>query len=199
MPAVRCGRQSQGQLRIGYSQHRNQVRAEDHGLAVGGGDGDHGGARHFAPGSRGGGDGDIGRHIRRDAICAVQQIVVFGQRQFVRDFQPDGFGGIQGRSAAQADDPVATVLLVDGQAVEHVALGGVRVHCGEDRRAGTRLATRSKTGVRARPASVTSSGREMPRLLSSSGRRCDRARAEQDGGGEAEGGHGHNHHESIFC
>src|SRR5271157_3939435 len=36
---------------------------------------------------------------------------------------------------------------------------------------GASLATRSKTGVRARPASVTSSGREIPRLLNSSGRR----------------------------
>ena len=140
----------------------------------------------------GGGDGNVGRHVGRDAIGAVQQVVILGQRQLVGDFQADGFGGIERRSAAEADDAVAAILLVDGHAIEHVSLGGIGLHGGEDHGSGRQVRRRvSKTGVRARPASVTSSGREMPRLLQFIREALDRACAEQDGGGKAEGGDCH--------
>src|ERR1035438_7449791 len=52
------------------------------------------------------------------------------------DLEPDGFGGIEGRSAADPDDPVTAVLLVAGQTVEHITFSGIRFHCREDHRAG---------------------------------------------------------------
>jgi hypothetical protein len=133
------------------------------------------------------------------AMGAVQQIVVLGQRQLVGDFQPDGFARIERRSAAHAHDSVAAVLLVAGEAIEHVALSGVGFHGGEDHGAGRQ--TRDPLEDRsARETRVCDQQRTGNATLAQFLRQAaDRARAEQYGGGETEGSDSHNHHESTFC
>ena len=103
-------------------------------------------------------------------FAAVDQIVVLrpGAAACVT-FSRIAFAASRGDPPPRPTMPSHDVLPVHFDAVQHILLGRIRRDTGEVDRRGTSRATRSNTGVRARPPSVTSSGRLTPRRSSSAG------------------------------
>jgi hypothetical protein len=83
--------------------------------------GDHRPQRHFAARSRRRRDGDEGRYATRQWCSSV--LVVEDRPSVLRD-DADRLRGVHGRSAAEADEPVAAFLAIErGTAIDELDVG----------------------------------------------------------------------------
>ena len=129
--AVRRRRQANGQLGIADGRLGDQMRRDKAELAAIL-QRDQRGAADFAAGSGRCRDGDQGSHGGRDLRDAAQDGRVLLQVPAMGRQEGHAFGQIDGRAAADGDQPVAIGLAVKLKGLQDGALGWVRRRLGED-------------------------------------------------------------------
>src|SRR5262249_27942614 len=111
--------------------------------------------------------------------------------RLMSDFQPNGFRGVQWRTAAKTDEPIASRLAVAVDSVEHVALGRIGLYAGVNNRARNGL----RYSLKNDPSGQTPVGAEKRPCDASFGQLLrqffDRPGPEQNRGGKAKGRKAH--------
>ena len=123
-----CRRHADHQQRIVDGDVRGAAPVDDGHLHVGVGVGDDAEAGHFGGGAGGGVDGQKRRHRLGGLVDAFEVADVAA----VGDHHADALAAVMGAAAAQGDDAVALVVLIDLDAVMDVVVGRVRLCAVED-------------------------------------------------------------------
>ena len=116
-----CRRHADHQKRIVHGDARGHAPVDDGHLHVAGGVGDDAEAGHFRSGTGGGVHGQVRRHRLGGLVHAL----VIMNLAAVGDHQAHALAAVVGGAAAQGDEAVALLFLVDVDAVMHVLVGGV--------------------------------------------------------------------------
>ena len=116
-------RQRQRQLRITDHEIRDHVQIHRHYLAAVQ-QAHHTGAADLRAGAGGCGNGDLGRYLANLLRAACLDVVV-GQPAAMAGQQRHRLGKVDGRPAAECDDPVAPPVVPDFKAIQKRLFGGV--------------------------------------------------------------------------